>query len=378
MNAQVPPRQESRGRERSRRAAPAPQTGAPGAPDEGGPRRIGLWGAPACGKTTFLAALRIAVEDGDHGVRLTGGDRASIDFLADATRQLRIDHRFLPATKTLPPNLVWQLQGMRWRRGRRRVAGIPFPRREQVPYTVLLDLLDAPGGMYSSRREEPSGPGPSRVAFNSAADGPDEAAQGGGGESASDEERLVRHLASCDGLLFLFDPTREREMNDAYDYFQRTVLEISRLAAPSGTDHQLPQHLAVCVTKFDHPEVYERAVKHGFVTPPADIFGMPRVAEREALPFLRELYRGTHMHETVDALLNSISTHFHVNRTGYFVTSAVGFYRDPLERRFLPEDYLNVVAREDESGKGDRIRGDVCPINVLEPVLWLLDRVRAR
>ncbi|MFB4304504.1 hypothetical protein [Actinomadura sp. GTD37] len=367
MNAPTPAREEDQA------------AAAPGAPrGRGGPRRIGLWGAPGCGKTTFLAALRIAVEDGAHRVRLTGLNDNSTAFLADATQRLKVDHRFLPATSTLPPNLAWELLGMRREWTRRRFAGLPFRWPDDVPYTVRLDVLDAPGGMYGGRRAEQSAPGPSRVRFSSAAE-PQAEEAAAGGAPVSDEARLVEHLASCDGLLFLFDPTREREMNDAYDYFQRTVLEISQRAARSRTDHQLPQHLAVCVTKFDHPEVYEKAVKHGYATPPPDIFGMPRVTETQALPFLKELYRGTHTHETVDALLNSITTHFHERRTGYFVTSAVGFYRDPRERRFMPEDYLNVIAHQDADGEtGDLIRGDVCPINVLEPVLWLLDRVGAR
>ncbi|MDL4815221.1 hypothetical protein [Actinomadura opuntiae] len=350
----------------------------PPAPER--PRRIGLWGAPTCGKTTFLAALRIAAEEGEHDVRLVGCNRASTEFLADTTRQLKIERRFVPATRELPPNLAWQLHGTHVKKVRPDTGKLRFKRRRPVPYTVMLDLMDAPGGMFSSRPEDRAAPAPSSGLRFSSSAGSDDGGSGDGGGGGDAEERLVRHLAGCDGLLFLFDPTREREMNDAYAFFQRTVLQISELAGTSGVDHKLPHHLAVCITKFDHPEVYERAVRLGYVTPPASIFGMPRVDETRALEFFQDLYRGTHAHDPVNSLLNGIRSHFGESRTRYFVTSAIGFYRDPLENRFLPEDYLNIAERSD-GGDGlagedrFRIRGDVAPINVLEPVMWLAGNV---
>ena len=124
----------------------------------------------------------------------------------------------------------------------------------------------------------------------------------------------------------------------------------------------------------------ERAVRLGYVTPPASIFGMPRVDETRALEFFQDLYRGTHAHDPVNSLLRGIRSHFGESRTRYFVTSAIGFYRDPVENRFQPEDYLN-IAEQSDGGDGlagedrFRIRGDVAPINVLEPVMWLAGNV---
>src|SRR3954471_713267 len=101
------------------------------------PRRIGLWGAPTCGKTTFLAALRIAAEEGGHDVRLVGCNRASTEFLADTTRQLKIERRFVPATRELPPNLAWQLHGTQIKKVRPAAGKLRFKRRRPVPYTVM-------------------------------------------------------------------------------------------------------------------------------------------------------------------------------------------------------------------------------------------------
>ncbi|MDL4772962.1 MULTISPECIES: hypothetical protein [Thermomonosporaceae] len=118
------------------------------APTPERPRRIGLWGAPTCGKTTFLAALRIAAEEGEYDVRLIGCNRASTEFLAENTHKLKIERRFVSATKKLPPNLAWQPHGTHIQKvpGKR----LCWKRRRPVSYSVMLDMMDAPGGMFSS------------------------------------------------------------------------------------------------------------------------------------------------------------------------------------------------------------------------------------
>jgi hypothetical protein len=334
--------------------------------------RIGLWGAPSSGKTTFLAALRLAVEASDSELRLFGQDDASTDFLASTTDQLKRQRVFPPATEILPPNLSWTLSRMReirvpiagsWNRRLRLTRG------HREPHRVYLDLLDAPGGIFSSSGPQEAGPGePSRLRF---ADGQDAMSAPRTSDNSEDEERLVSHLAVCDGLLFLFDPTREREMRDAYNYFQRTVLQISQRAVQGRYDHYLPHHLAVCITKFDHPHVYEPAFKMGRVSLASGEYGFPRVAENNAVRLFRELYTDQ-IGQTVNDLLDGIKNHFHPDRTRYFVTSAVGFYLDPDLRRFRPDDYWNVV--QEENGP-DRIRGDIHPINVVEPLIWLAEHV---
>ncbi|MEV7907661.1 hypothetical protein AB0P04_39230, partial [Streptomyces anulatus] len=74
-------------------------------PDPGQPARsdhnIAIWGAPGSGKTTFLAALDIALILKKGPWRVIGADGPSTDFLIEMTTALSQDQRFPPATGAL-------------------------------------------------------------------------------------------------------------------------------------------------------------------------------------------------------------------------------------------------------------------------------------
>ena len=53
--------------------------------DAGIPGSIGLWGAPACGKTTFLAALYTAVSRSSQDLNIFGVDDMSTEFMVEST-----------------------------------------------------------------------------------------------------------------------------------------------------------------------------------------------------------------------------------------------------------------------------------------------------
>ena len=72
--------------------------------------RIGLWGAPGSGKTTYLAALQIAVNRAqDRNLMIFGVDDSSTDFLVENTAMLTRERRF-PAATALQQQLSWVLQ----------------------------------------------------------------------------------------------------------------------------------------------------------------------------------------------------------------------------------------------------------------------------
>ena len=57
--------------------------------------RVGLWGAPGSGKTTFLAALNIAVNRArNQDLMIFGVDDVSTDFLVQNTAMLTQERRF--------------------------------------------------------------------------------------------------------------------------------------------------------------------------------------------------------------------------------------------------------------------------------------------
>jgi hypothetical protein len=179
------------------------------------------------------------------------------------------------------------------------------------------------------------------------------------------------YLASCHGLLLLIDPVREQQLGDAHEYFQGTLLRIAqqKLAAmPAGS--RLPHHVAVCITKFDHSDVYRFARLNGFRTyNEDDPYLFPRVHDDDAEGFLKEFCLKSSVSEA-EMLCSALGRYFYPGRIRYFVTSAIGFYLDP-SGRFREDDSQNVG----EVNGNLRIRGQIHPINVLEPLLWLGQRI---
>ena len=159
---------------------------------------------------------------------------------------------------------------------------------------------------------------------------------------------------------------------DAHEFFQGTLLRIAqrRMALmPPGS--KLPHYVAVCITKFDDPEVYRFARMNGFRTyDEDDPFMFPRVHSDDAESFFRELCNSDN--SDADLICNGLQNFFYPERVRYFVTSAIGFYLKG--GRFREDDNQNVIAQDDTMPK---IRGQIHPINVLEPILWLGQSVTA-
>ena len=134
-----------------------------------------------------------------------------------------------------------------------------FRGHDPVPLELNIDLLDAPGRQFESvpGLADMDGGMPTRpsneLGFNDEDDDDDDGGDTGG--TIASEDSLMDSLASCDALLLLFDPIREWQRGDAYNYFQGTLLRIAqrRMADRTQPGTKLPHYVAVCVTKFDEP-----------------------------------------------------------------------------------------------------------------------------
>ena len=73
-------------------------------------RRITVWGAPTTGKTTFLAALNVALERQNEPWRVIGTNEAAAEALARFERALVRDRMFPEATQGLEL-YSWELMG---------------------------------------------------------------------------------------------------------------------------------------------------------------------------------------------------------------------------------------------------------------------------
>jgi hypothetical protein len=307
--------------------------------------RIGLLGASASGKTTFLAALYIAVNRSPADVIIFGANDESTDFMVQNTSALTADRQF-PTATALTGSYSWimnmttqvQVSQRAWLIGRRKVT-------MDVPLQIHLDMLDPPGEIYSGHIS-----------------------------ALRSSEETLDMLASCDGFLLFVDPIRERAAGGTYEYLHNILLTLAdrRLRRlPPGS--RLPQHVAVCITKFDDPDVYNFARLNGYRTyDENDPYLFPRVHDDDAKSFFLEFCRGSEISDG-DLVVSALDRHFYPERTRYFMTSAIGFYLDRRSSRFRDDDPGNVAVQDGIP----RIRGRIHPINVLEPISWLGQRIES-
>lgn len=314
-------------------------------------RRVGLWGASQSGKTTFISALFLATGRlGSSDVRIRGNNGDSTDFLIQNTQTLNEERRFPEATEARNP-LSWTIQMMVPNRAPRRFLR-SAPR--MVPFDFKVDVTDVGGFEHRPLLKDEG-----RLDID------------GDGDEAPGAS-IATYFATCQGLLLLIDPIRELKTGDAYSFFFGTLLRLAE-EKPMPAGQRLPHYVAVCVTKFDDPAVYEFGRNHGMISYREDDTAMqPRVHPDETQAFIAELFRDM-LKSDVTLLVNQLQQYFYEDRIKFFVSSAVGFYVGK-HGMFDVRDYKNVDI--DEDGK-PIIRGAIRPINVAEPLLWLGERIAA-
>lgn len=329
-------------------------------PDPRPDHNIAMWGAPGSGKTTLLAALYTALARRNDDWKIIGADPASTDYLIEMTSALAGDKAFPEGSRALE-RYHWLLIGpsepenSRWGR---KAKPAPPPR-------IGISLLDAPGGWFAVKRH----------------------GRGTDQEAPLDQQMLLDNLVESRGIVFLFDPVREAKVGDAFDHLHAPLTRLTGRMLGSGESTKLPHHIAVCITKFDHPRVLETAKRLGLLdVDPLDPHGFPRVSSDDARELFRQLCAMS-ASGTADMVLNALNQSFHRDRIKFFAASSIGFYLDPRRNVFDWNDFQNLIPEEpgpsagngvpSGSGRGFRIRGRLHPINVMEPMLWLGQQLAA-
>jgi len=310
-------------------------------------RQIGIWGATASGKSTFLSSLFFATARATDHVMVRGNNDASTDFLITNTN-IMANHRFPPPTVDRAA-LNWTLQ--MWVPNpdqRRTLRQLWRPLPERVPFDFDIDMQDAGGLEFQSVPQ-----GPNRIEFGSG-------------------ENIATYLGRCSGLLMLIDPLRERSIGDAYSFFFGPLLRMAQTQRVAA-GQRLPHYVAVCVTKFDDPAVFEFARDYGYLSyREDDEAAQPRIHPNDAERFMLHLFQGLPASD-IDLVIGGLRQYFYTDRIKYFISSSVGFYVEPAEQ-FREDDYKNVAQTDDGEFV---IRGAVRPINVAEPLVWLGQRLAA-
>lgn len=328
-----------------------------------GTTKIGIWGPPGSGKTTYLAALRHAVAHAHESCgqwAIFGKDERADQLLADFTHRLVDEQQFPELTAfassvSVQWNFIGDIAGTRFDPRR-------FRRRGPMDSKFVLDLIDVTGEAF--------GYAPTMV-------------------PASVVNEALRHIEESQGLIFLFDPITERKRRTAAYYLNQTLTtlagRIQRQQSKRMVGRYLPHYVAVIVTKFDDSELFQQARRLGMVSDGPD--GLPRVADEHAHAFFDALCEGGFWEEldergytSASYVRDQLRTYFDPDRVRYYVSSSIGFWRPPgwtpSARRpgakFDPVDFANIRFTDGVP----MIRGPIHPINVLEPLIALQQHAR--
>jgi hypothetical protein len=316
--------------------------------------KIGLWGSSEAGKTTFLAALRHSV-GADGGIRGgRGPGRWGIMPMNTESAELMVKFGQLLVQGSFPESTVLNAPvPLQWLF----VGDIEKSRFDhrlfkhgRLESKFLLDLLDVNGEAFADDPTEANIP--ARVS-----------------------EQTIDHLTDAAGLIYLFDPLGEKGKRNAAQYVNRTVVELHRRYAAMGHDRPyLPHHVAVCITKCDDTRVFQRARDLGFVNEGPD--GAQWIRDEHAEQFFDTLCSGRFWSERDEAgyasaafVRKTLRGAFDPRKVTYHVTSSIGFRQ---LAGFDPDDYANY--HEKANGRAS-IRGAINPINVLEPLVGLVQRI---
>ena len=307
---------------------------------------IAMLGATGSGKSTFLGALQIAFLNrarypGEtEGWRLWSRDEASRAELVKMHTALTSKGEFPMPTRGID-RFDWILEGKVERPGN---GGLWHSQTYDQRVELTLKLTDPTGELtgYEQLGRQLRG-------------------------------ELVDHMASSRGILYMFDPIREFNRGDAYDKTYSLIMDLMA-AVPDDQrfDGRLPHYLAICVTKLDEPRVFRTAQSlNMLVRNDHDAHGFPIVHDTDARDLLLELCKVGRKGNT-SMVPQLLEEYFHPDRITYFVTSSVGFMLNKRTRQFDDQDTENVY----RLASGDSlVRGPVNPINVVEPVLWLVNRL---
>jgi len=320
--------------------------------------KIFFWGPPFAGKTTFLGALFIAQHrPQDFGTwAITANDDRARQFQKDLTNSLESKRQFPKANVDIEAPMSWTFHGdlsntsYGMRHGPADVPKIlrgPRWNRRITDINFTLHLQDLPGGTFDPTN------------------------------TATDRDQVVEHLAKADAILYLHDPRRDADEDDSttVEFFHDMLDSLMFNNRNDLIKGRLHHYVAACVTKFDHPGVYRPALKETFAIVDKNRPRAPRVTRENSRAFFNWIC-DQHRNAGVDLVRSALADKFIGSRVSYYATSAVGFYEADHGIVDLA-DCSNLGTVRDENGDMvDGIRGPLHPINVLEPLVDLVIKIR--
>lgn len=285
--------------------------------------KIGIFGVPGSGKSTFFSALRLStlIEreplDGKWIITVRGSPRTLYKHI----RKI-ISGGFSEKTNE-PSRYFLHLNG-------HQSKGVFFKTKKKIDVDIYIE--DHPGAVTYDDKPNPE---------------------------------FWEYLASCDGLIFLYDSTKEKIQPKTNFFCLANVYD--EIVSRTQKFGALSTYLAVCVPKFDHEDVFEILKKRGLLEKTTDDpRGTPKINdERVAYDFLIDPYTRGY-----------IQNHFNENQIKPFFISSIGFYApdvmEPIAWEGESFEYKNVEVGD--NGEINRTKDKTVPVNVFLPLIWFAEQ----
>jgi hypothetical protein len=305
--------------------------------------KIGIWGPPSSGKTTYLAGLNSACASADVRIgqwALAPCDEASKRMMDTLVKRL-VDEQMFPE-----PNNPGQYHLLRWNLAgnieNSRYAERKLLRRRAPEESEFdIELIDASGEVFGLDQTVPE----------------------------AVRKTVLDHLEASDGLLFLFDPITERDKPNVAQYAASVLSGLLLRAQETGRrdGRFLPYRISVCITKTDDPDLLRQARKAGLVF--ADSDGEERIPDSKAEELFNRICAGRFWEKGdsdelstagAEYVRGQLQVHFRPGRIRYYAVSAVGH---------------QTINFQDGQRK---LHGPIKPFNVLEPLVELYMQLMGR
>jgi len=184
---------------------------------------VGIWGSKEAGKTTYLAALRHAMNDNDWSMKAYDGE--SQTFLERAHRTIFVKGTF-PEPTRVEAARTYSYWFQRPRSYFEKVAG--------SRKTFRVEFVDASGEWFEGR---------------------------GLGSSVYGWEAPYSYLAECQGIVCLLDPARMSQEGEAYTNMVANALQQIHAYMNLGKRAKLPHYIAFALSKADENEYWHNRTR---------------------------------------------------------------------------------------------------------------------
>ncbi|MEV7289726.1 hypothetical protein AB0O01_35120 [Streptomyces sp. NPDC093252] len=313
--------------------------------------RVALWAPTNAGKTTFMESVLLGAMrpwQGRAEWTIQTDDPAVQAAINNVIDRLSLGGDLNAPTINPPPLTRWQVRRKATNTARH-FPGIPArlrpaPRPDSTA-AFELQLQDLPGEVFVKRDH------PRRA-------------------------QVVSLLAEADAFVYLYCPLLEQDdtLQRANAVFREMLDDVARtVRAGNGGLSYLPQHIAVCISKFDDRDVFGPAQRGGFVEREDTPERRPYITEDNARAYFNLLCATYARSHATDFVRTALENRFRPGNIRYYATSALGFHLQDGQTAY--GDRVDHPLARSSGGSRYLVQSEVRPVNVLEPVMDLCTAV---